>query len=97
MRCLLKEWREENGEEGEDLYKNQLPRLVCRKKIIPTVLRSRHFGKGKENDMDTLTYRSLFDARPPFIKIFAKEEKLGGMSKDGMATIQNVGIHFLTM
>ena len=47
--------------------------------------------------MDTLTYRSLFIARPPFIKIFAKEEKLGGMFKDEMATIQNLGMQFLTM
>ena len=47
--------------------------------------------------MGTLTYRSLFVARPPFIKIFAKEEKLGGMFKDEMATIQNVGMLFFTM
>jgi hypothetical protein len=47
--------------------------------------------------MYTLAHRSLYGARPPFIKIFAKEEKLGGMSKDEIATIQHVGMPFLTM
>jgi hypothetical protein len=32
--ALCKELREENGEEGEDLYRNQLPRPIYRKKII---------------------------------------------------------------
>lgn len=28
------DWKEENGDEGEDLYKNQQRRLMFRKKII---------------------------------------------------------------
>ena len=31
---FCKEWAEENGEEGEDLYKHQQRRLMFRKKII---------------------------------------------------------------
>mmetsp|Transcript_13438 Transcript_13438/g.25603 ORF Transcript_13438/g.25603 Transcript_13438/m.25603 type:complete len:205 (-) Transcript_13438:91-705(-) len=35
--------------------------------------------------MYKLTDRSLYGARPPFVKIFAKEEKLDGMSEDELA------------
>ena len=44
--------------------------------------------------MDTLTYIFI---RCQTTKIFAQEEKLGGMSKDEMASIQNVGMQFSTM
>jgi len=32
--AFCKEWKEENGDEGEDLYKNEKRRLMFRKKII---------------------------------------------------------------
>jgi hypothetical protein len=108
------EWKEKNGEEGEDLYKNEQRRLMFRKKIIGprkihfrfslyliivaslTVLVVMPAGptatsylawlvkEGKDN-IYKMTDRSLYGARPAFIKIFSKEEKLDGMSEDELA------------
>ena len=99
---FCKEWKEENGEEGEDLYKHQQRRLMFRKKIIgphgPTGT-SYHawlVREGKEGEMYKMTDRSLYGARPAFIKVFAKEEKTDGMSEDelakrmGMTLMENV-------
>ena len=88
--AFCKEWKEENGDEGEDLYKNEQRRLVFRKKIIgpPGPTGTSYLAwlamNGKEG-MYKLTDRSLYGARPPFIKIFAKEEKLDSMSEDELA------------
>ena len=43
--------------------------------------------------MYKMTDRSLYGARPPFIKIFAKEEKLDGMSADEL--VKRVGMTML--
>ena len=40
------EWKEENGDEGEDLYKNQQRRLMFRKKIIGPSGESSHYAYG---------------------------------------------------
>jgi len=88
--AFCKEWKEENGDEGEDLYKNEQRRLMFRKKIIgppgPTgTSYLAYLAKNGKEGMYKLTDRSLYGARPPFIKIFAKEEKLDGMSEDELA------------
>jgi len=87
---FCKEWKEANGDEGEDLYKHQQRRLMFRKKIIgppgPTgTAYLAYLGKVKKDGLYKLTDRSLYGARPPFVKIFAKEEKLDGMSEDELA------------
>lgn len=88
--AYCKEWKEANGEEGEDLYKHQQRRLMFRKKIIgpsgPTG--TSYFAwmvREKKDGMYKMTDRSLYGARPPFIKVFSKEEKLDGMSADERA------------
>ena len=88
--AFCKEWKEENGEEGEDLYKHQQRRLMFRKKIIgpPGPTGTSYFAWLVKNGKDNLykmTDRSVYGARPPFAKIFAKEEKLDGMSEDELA------------
>ena len=42
-------------------------------------------AKNGRDDMYKMTDRSLYGARPPFAKVFAKEEKLDGMSEDELA------------
>ncbi|KAL3766901.1 hypothetical protein ACHAW5_000919 [Stephanodiscus triporus] len=96
--AFCKEWKEENGEEGEDLYKHQQRRLMFRKKIIgppgPTgTSYLAYLAREKKDGMYKLTDRSLYGARPPFVKIFAKEEKLDGMSEDELA--KRVGMTLL--
>ena len=96
--AFCKEWREENGEEGEDLYKHQQRRLMFRKKIIgppgPTgTSYLAYLAREKKDGMYKLTDRSLYGARPPFVKLFAKEEKLDGMSEDELA--KRVGMTLL--
>ncbi|KAL9187722.1 hypothetical protein ACHAXT_006100 [Thalassiosira profunda] len=88
--AFCKEWREENGEEGEDLYKHQQRRLMFRKKIIgpPGPTGTSYFAflaREKKDGMYKMTDRSLYGARPPFIKTFFKEEKLDGMSEEERA------------
>ncbi len=87
---FCKEWKEENGEEGEDLYKHQQRRLMFRKNIIgppgPTgTSYLAYLAREKKDGMYKLTDRSLYGARPPFIKVFAREEKLDGMSEEELA------------
>ena len=96
--AFCKEWRDENGEEGEDLYKHQQRRLMFRKKIIgppgPTgTSYLAYLAREKKDGMYKLTDRSLYGARPPFVKIFSKEEKLDGMSEDELA--KRVGMTLL--
>jgi len=88
--AFCREWKEENGDEGEDLYKSQQRRLMFRKKIIgpPGPTGTSYYAwlaKNGRDDMYKMTDRSLYGARPPFAKIFAKEEKLDGMSEDELA------------
>ena len=96
--AFCKEWKEENGEEGEDLYKHHQRRLMFRKKIIgpPGPTGTSYFAwlsrEGKDG-MYKMTDRSLYGARPPFVKVFAKEEKLDGMSEDELA--KRVGMTLL--
>jgi len=95
---FCKQWKEENGEEGEDLYKHHQRRLMFRKKIIgpPGPTGTAYFAwlvrEGKDG-MYKMTDRSLYGARPPFVKVFAKEEKLDGMSEDELA--KRVGMTLL--
>ena len=93
--AFCKEWKEANGDEGEDLYKNQQRRLMFRKKIIgppgPTgTAYLAWLAKEGKDGMYKMTDRSLYGARPPFVKIFAKEEKLDGMSEDEL--VKRVGM-----
>ena len=88
--AFCKEWKMENGEEGEDLYKHQQRRLMFRKKIIgpPGPTGTSYFAwlvREKKDGQYKMTDRSLYGARPPFNKIFAKEEKMDGMSEDELA------------
>jgi len=88
--AFCQEWKEENGEEGEDLYKHQQRRLMFRKKIIgpPGPTGTAYFAwlvREKKDGQYKMTDRSLYGARPPFNKIFAKEEKLDGMTEDELA------------
>lgn len=96
--AYCKEWREENGDEGEDLYKNQQRRLMFRKKIIgpPGPTGTSYYAwlvRENKDGMYKMTDRSLYGARPPFVKVFAKEEKLDGMSEDELA--KRVGMTLL--
>ena len=85
------EWKERNGDEGEDLYKHQQHRLLLRKnKIIgpagPTgTAYTAYLVREGKDGMYKFTDRSLYGARDAFIKIFAKEEKLDGMSEEELA------------
>ena len=96
--AFCKQWKEENGEEGEDLYKHHQRRLMFRKKIIgpPGPTGTSYFAwmvKEGKDGMYKMTDRSLYGARPPFVKVFAKEEKLDGMSEDELA--KRVGMTLL--
>jgi len=92
------EWREQNGDEGEDLYKNQQRRLMFRKKIIgpPGPTGTSYYAwlvRENKDGIYKMTDRSLYGARPPFVKVFAKEERLDGMSEDELA--KRVGMTLL--
>ncbi|KAL7545725.1 LOW QUALITY PROTEIN: hypothetical protein ACHAWF_009073 [Thalassiosira exigua] len=88
--AFREEWKEANGNEGEDLYQRQQRRLAFRKKIVgpPGPTGTAYFAwlvaNGKDG-MYKMTDCSLYGARPPFVKVFAREEKLGGMSEDELA------------
>ena len=86
------EWMDSNGANGEDLYaKHQPLRWKLRgEKIIgpkgPTATDYlAYLAREKKDGMYKLTDRSLYGARPPFVKVFRKEEKLDGMSEDELA------------
>ena len=95
---FCKAWKETNGEEGEDLYKHHERRLMFRKKIIgpPGPTGTAYLAwltREKKDGMYKMTDRSLYGARPPFVKVFAKEEKLDGMSEEELA--KRVGMTLL--
>lgn len=83
-------WKEMNGDDGENLYTYQKHRVLRRAKIIGpsgptgTSYTAYLFGQGKEK-MYKFIDRSLYGARAPFLKVFAKEEKLDGMSEEELA------------
>lgn len=86
---FCEEWKEKNGEEGEDLYRFHKRRLQVRKKIVgpagPTGTDySGYLIREGSDGMYKFTDRSLYGARANFIKIFAKEEKLDGLSENDM-------------
>jgi len=79
-----------NGDEGEDLYTYQKNRILRRKKIIgpsgPTgTSYTAYLVEQGKDKMYKLIDRSLYGARAPFLKVFAKEEKLDGMSEEELA------------
>ncbi len=89
---FCKEWVERNGESEEYLYaKHQPLRWKLRdEKIIgpsgPTGTDYLAYLASKKLDkMYKMTDRSLFGARPTFIKVYKKEEKLDGMSEEELA------------
>jgi len=90
--AFCKEWTERNGEHGEDLYaKHQPVRYQLRGDSIigpkgPTGSDYlAYLGSKKKDGMYKMTDRSLYGARPPFVKVYRKEEKLDGMSEDELA------------
>eukprot|EP00553_Chaetoceros_curvisetus_P006700 CAMPEP_0204620202 /NCGR_PEP_ID=MMETSP0717-20131115/6308_1 /ASSEMBLY_ACC=CAM_ASM_000666 /TAXON_ID=230516 /ORGANISM="Chaetoceros curvisetus" /LENGTH=345 /DNA_ID=CAMNT_0051634345 /DNA_START=371 /DNA_END=1408 /DNA_ORIENTATION=- len=88
--AFCKQWKEMHGDEGEDLYTWQKNRILRRKKIIgpsgPTgTSYTAYLFEHKKDKMYKLVDRSLYGARAPFIKVFAKEEKLDGMSEEELA------------
>lgn len=88
--AFCKQWKQMNGEAGEDLYSYQKNRLLRRKKIIgpsgPTgTSYTAYLFANKKDKMYKLVDRSLYGARAPFIKIFGKEEKLDGMSEEELS------------
>uniref|UniRef100_A0A7S3V5V7 Uncharacterized protein n=2 Tax=Chaetoceros debilis TaxID=122233 RepID=A0A7S3V5V7_9STRA len=87
---FCKDWKELNGDDGSDLYTYQKNRILRRSKIIgpsgPTgTSYTAYLFQQKKDKMYKLVDRSLYGARAPFIKIFAKEEKLDGMSEEELA------------
>lgn len=83
------EWRSMFGEEGEDLYKERT-RTFRRKKVIgppgPTgTSYTAYLSKVGKAGMYKMVDRSLYGARAPFIKKYAKEEKLDGMTEEELA------------
>jgi hypothetical protein len=85
--AFCKEWKERFGKEGENLYKGRRRLKKKLGKIIgpsgPTATSySAYLIREKKDGMYKFTDRSLYGARDPFIKVFAKEEKLDGMTEE---------------
>eukprot|EP00591_Stephanopyxis_turris_P001522 CAMPEP_0195511176 /NCGR_PEP_ID=MMETSP0794_2-20130614/3591_1 /TAXON_ID=515487 /ORGANISM="Stephanopyxis turris, Strain CCMP 815" /LENGTH=720 /DNA_ID=CAMNT_0040638727 /DNA_START=505 /DNA_END=2667 /DNA_ORIENTATION=+ len=87
-------WKENYGTEGEDLYKKDR-RALRRKKFIgpkgPTGTDYTAYlvANGKDG-MYKFTDRSLYGARNPFLKVFAKQEKMDGLSAEDLAKLSGV-------
>jgi len=97
---FCKEWKKMNGEQGEDLYKERR-RVFRRKKVIgppgPTgTAYTAYLSKTKKDKMYKLVDRSLYGARAPFLKVFAKEEKLDGMTEEELAMKMGLGTDNVT-
>jgi len=87
---FCKEWKERHGPEGENLYKGRRKKKAQEGKIIgpsgPTgTAYAAYVFREKKDGMYKFTDRSLYGARDPFIKVFAKEERLDGMSEENRA------------
>ena len=98
---FCEEWRERNGDNGEDLYaKHQPMRFKIRGDNIvgpkgPTG--TDYFAylmKENKAGMYKMTDRSLYGARSPFVKVYRKEEKLDGMSEDEL--VRRMGMTMLS-
>jgi hypothetical protein len=84
---FCKEWKERFGPEGEDLYKGRRKRKAMEGKIIgpsgPTgTSYAAYLTREGKDSMYKFTDRSLYGARDPFVKVFAREERLDGLSED---------------
>lgn len=95
------EWKRMNGDDGENLYAYQTRRVLRRKKIVgpsgPTGSSyTAYLIREKKDSMYKMVDRSLYGARAPFIKVFAKEEKLDGMSEEELAQRVGMGMENVT-
>jgi len=93
--AFCEKWKEEYGEEGEDLYANDKRALRIKRFIGPkgptgTSYTAYTISQG-EGDMYKFTDRSLYGARDNFIKIFRLEEKLDGLTADDLAMLEASG------
>ena len=82
-----KEWKERFGAEGENLYKGRRKKKAMEGKIIgpsgPTgTSYAAYLAREGKDAMYKFTDRSLYGARDPFVKVFAREERLDGMSEE---------------
>jgi hypothetical protein len=99
--AFCEEWRERNGDNGEDLYAKHQPlrfKLRGDKIIGPKGPGATDYfayltREGKA-DMYKMTDRSLYGARAPFVKVYRKEEKLDGMSEDEL--VRRMGMTMLS-
>jgi len=81
------EWKERFGPEGENLYKGRRKKKKAEGKIVgpsgPTgTSYAAYVFREKKDKNYKFTDRSLYGARDPFIKVFAREERLDGMSEE---------------
>jgi hypothetical protein len=82
-----KEWKKRFGAEGENLYKGRRKRKAMEGKIIgpsgPTgTSYAAYIAREGKESIYKFTDRSLYGARDPFVKVFAREERLDGMSEE---------------
>eukprot|EP00804_Cyclotella_cryptica_P028506 CCRYP_014798-RB/>CCRYP_014798-RB protein AED:0.04 eAED:0.04 QI:2126/1/1/1/0.85/0.62/8/1277/1088 len=98
---FCEEWRERNGDNGEDLYAKYQPmRFKIRgDKIVgpkgPTATDYfAYLTRENKAGMYKMTDRSLYGARSPFVKVYRKEEKLDGMSEDEL--VRRMGMTMLS-
>jgi hypothetical protein len=93
--AFCERWKEEYGEEGEDLYANDKRGLRVEKFHGPPGVSGTQYmayviSQGKEGDYK-MTDRSLYGARDNFVKIFRLEEKLDGLDPDELAKLEATG------
>jgi hypothetical protein len=84
---FCKEWKERFGPEGENLYKGRRKKKAMEGKIIgpsgPTgTSYAAYLAREGKDALYKFTDRSLYGARDPFVKVFAREERLDGMSEE---------------
>eukprot|EP00545_Synedropsis_sp_CCMP1620_P000295 CAMPEP_0119003900 /NCGR_PEP_ID=MMETSP1176-20130426/829_1 /TAXON_ID=265551 /ORGANISM="Synedropsis recta cf, Strain CCMP1620" /LENGTH=919 /DNA_ID=CAMNT_0006955545 /DNA_START=86 /DNA_END=2845 /DNA_ORIENTATION=- len=84
---FCKEWKERFGPEGENLYKGRRKKKALEGKIIgpsgPTgTSYAAYLAREGKDALYKFTDRSLYGARDPFVKVFAREERLDGMSEE---------------
>lgn len=85
--AFCKDWKERFGPEGENLYKGRRKQKALEGKIIgpsgPTgTSYAAYLARDGKEALYKFTDRSLYGARDPFVKIFAREERLDGMSEE---------------
>ncbi len=87
--AFCKKWKEDYGEEGEDLYKKDKRALVRKEFIGPkgptgTAYVAYLMTYGGDS-IYKFTDRSLYGARDNFVKVFSLEEIIDGMTEDQYA------------